>query len=103
MLLFAVLRLGDGAYGTAIRQEIASRTAQDLSPGAVYTALERLETRGYVASWFGEPTPERGGKRKRFYRVEAAGATALNRAYRALLAMGEGQAEHLDLLERGIE
>jgi len=100
VLLFAVLRLGDDAYGTTIRREIAERTGQELSPGAVYTALDRLETRGLVASWFGDPTHERGGKRKRHYRVEAAGALALSRAFEAIAAMSEGQTDRLQELLR---
>jgi DNA-binding PadR family transcriptional regulator len=74
-VLHAVLRLGSGAYGLAIHEEV--ETERSLSIGALYTTLDRLEDRGYLSSWSGEPTPERGGKRKRYFRVEAAGEAAL--------------------------
>jgi DNA-binding PadR family transcriptional regulator len=93
-LLYAVLSLQDedgGANGPAIRQLIQSRTGRVVSPGAVYTALTRLEDRGYVTSELGESTPERGGKRKRHYRMRAAGQAAL-RATEANLARMAGLA-----------
>jgi PadR family transcriptional regulator PadR len=82
-LLYAVLSLHDeegGANGPSIRQLIEKRTRRVISPGAIYTALTRLEERGYVSSELGEPTPERGGKRKRHYRLRAAGQAALRSA-----------------------
>lgn len=92
LLLFALLRLGDDAYGVTIRQEIARRTGRDIAAGAIYTALERLEARGYVRSWMGEPTPERGGKRKKYYQMQAQGAKALSRSYENLQRMARGVA-----------
>jgi PadR family transcriptional regulator len=86
-LLLAVLRLGDDAYGMTIRRELADRTGRDIAVGAIYTALARLERRGLVQSWLGEPTPERGGKAKRYYRVLAAGKKALDKAEAALSAL----------------
>jgi DNA-binding PadR family transcriptional regulator len=83
-LLLALTQLGDDAYTVTIRRTIERGTGRRVSPGAIYTALERLEKRGLVSSRFGEPTPERGGKRKKFYRIEAAGLAALRTA-RALL------------------
>ena len=80
LLLYAVLHLQDGedgACGPTIRQTIETRTGRVISPGAIYTALTRLESRGFVRSSLGDPTPERGGKRKRFYRLRPAGDTAL--------------------------
>ena len=95
IILFALLRLGDSAYGASVAGEILERTGQAVSPGAVYTTLERLEARGYVSSRFGEPTPERGGKRKKHYRLEAAGAEALSRSWSALRRMADEQAVRL--------
>jgi PadR family transcriptional regulator, regulatory protein PadR len=80
LLMYAVLFLQDddeGASGPAIRRTIETRTGRVVSPGAIYTALDRLERRGLVRSELGEPTPERGGKRKRLYRMRAAGEAAL--------------------------
>lgn len=87
-LLLVITRLGDGAYGMAIRRELAERTGRDVAVGAIYTALARLEARGFVRSWLGEPTPERGGRAKRHYRVLPAGASALERAEAAFMALG---------------
>lgn len=90
LILFALLRLGEEAYGVTVRDEIEARTGRDISAGAVYTALERLESRGFVSSWFGEPTAARGGRRKRHYRIEPAGLRALGRAYDGLQSMARG-------------
>ena len=67
LILLGVLRLGDEAYGVAIRQEIHRRSGRDVSINAVYTTLDRLERKGLLESWVGDPTPERGGRRKKFY------------------------------------
>jgi PadR family transcriptional regulator PadR len=88
LLLLAVMRLGDGAYGMTIRRELAAHTGRDVAVGAIYTALARLEARGYVRSRLGEPTPERGGRAKRFYRVLPAGQRAVERAEAAFIALG---------------
>ena len=74
-----------------IRREIERRTEETVSSGAVYTTLERLEGRGLVSSFFGDPTAERGGKRKKFYRLEVDGAEALNRSYEAVQHMAHDQ------------
>jgi PadR family transcriptional regulator PadR len=85
VLLLALRHLGeDDAYTVTIRRTIAAGTGRQVSPGAIYTALERLERRGFVSSRFGEPTPERGGKRKKFYRLEPPGVQALDEAEAAL-------------------
>lgn len=89
-LLYAVRYLQDedaGANGPAVRKLLKARTGRLVSPGAIYTALSRLEDRGYVSSAFGEPTPERGGKRKRLYRMRAAGEAALRSAEASLARM----------------
>jgi DNA-binding PadR family transcriptional regulator len=93
-VLFAVLQIDD-AYGAAIRSEIERRTGRTASAGAVYTTLERLEARGLVASHWGDPTPERGGKRKRHYTLKPAGRQALARSWRAMRAMARGAAPRL--------
>lgn len=101
ILLFALLRLGEEAYGVTIRREIEERAGQSTSPGAIYTALSRLEDRGLVESWFGDPTPERGGKRKKHYRLTPRGAEALDRSYSAIRGMAEDQVAKLrSLAER---
>jgi DNA-binding PadR family transcriptional regulator len=95
LVLFAVLQL-DEAYGASIREEIEARTGRAVSAGAVYTTLERLDARGLVSSSWGEPTPERGGKRKRYYALEPAGRAALARSWHALRAMARGAAPKLE-------
>jgi DNA-binding PadR family transcriptional regulator len=78
--LLTIARLKDQAYGMAIRQEIADRTGRDVGIGSVYSALDRMEQKGFVTSTVGDPTPERGGKAKRYYRLERAGVLALQRS-----------------------
>ncbi|NKB90529.1 MAG: PadR family transcriptional regulator [Acidobacteria bacterium] len=90
LILLAVLRLGDDAYGVTIRSELSHRAGRTLAPGALYTALERLEKRGLVTSRMGEPTPQRGGRAKRYVRVSSDGIRALRRAVRAQERMLEG-------------
>jgi PadR family transcriptional regulator PadR len=74
----ALLRLKDNAYGVKIRQELETLLKKTVAIGAVYTTLARLEGKGFVSSYTGDPTPERGGRAKRFYRVEARGHMALS-------------------------
>ena len=90
LLLWALLHLDGDAYGGRVREAIEGRTGRTLSPGAVYTALDRLETRGLISSVLGEPTPQRGGKRKRYYRIEPAGVALLRRSDEALARMARG-------------
>jgi DNA-binding PadR family transcriptional regulator len=92
VLLYAVLHLQDaaaGASGPSIRRLIEKRTGRAISPGAIYTAMSRLEERGFVSSALGDPTPERGGKRKRFYQVRPSGAAALKAAETNLARMAK--------------
>jgi DNA-binding PadR family transcriptional regulator len=89
LVLLAALRLEDRAYAVSIRDEIERRTGLALSRGSVYVTLDRLARKGYVSSWLGEPTPERGGKPKRFFRVTAAGRRALETAERAVARLRE--------------
>jgi|SRR5580658_9654988 PadR family transcriptional regulator PadR len=90
IIVLALLRLEDRAYGVTVRQEIEFRIKREVSIGAVYATLDRLETKGYVKSHRGDPTPERGGRSKRFFRVTAKGVTAVNRTQRALHTMTKG-------------
>jgi DNA-binding PadR family transcriptional regulator len=96
LLLLTLLRLGEQAHGGEIRELVRERTGRLLSPGAVYTALDRLERRGFVASRLGEPTPERGGKRKRFYQLRPAGAAAVRETQSALARMASGLKPRLE-------
>lgn len=90
VILLALLRLQDRAYGVTVRQELELRTNREVSIGAVYATLDRLERKGYVTSRRGEPTPERGGRSKRLFRVTANGVMAVSRTHRALQSMTEG-------------
>jgi PadR family transcriptional regulator len=90
LVLLAIARLGDAAYGVAVRREIVTRTRRDLSFGSVYTILSRLEEKGLVSSHLGDPTPERGGRRKKHYAISAAGRRALQRSLHAIRAMARG-------------
>jgi DNA-binding PadR family transcriptional regulator len=80
IVLLSLLRLGNAPHGALIRMEIESVTGRSATIGAVHATLERLERKGYVSSWIGEPTAERGGKAKRHFSVEAAGVAALREA-----------------------
>jgi DNA-binding PadR family transcriptional regulator len=90
LIVLALLRLEDRAYGVTVRQEIELRTKREVSIGAVYATLDRLEAKGYVSSRLGDPTPERGGRSKRFFRVTAKGLAIVNRTQGALQRMTEG-------------
>lgn len=86
--LLAILRLGENAYGVTIRAEIAECTKRKPAPGALYTTLDRMEEKGLVQSRLGDPTPERGGRAKRFFTVTQKGRVALvaaQRSYQSLL------------------
>lgn len=89
-ILLALVRLGNGAYGAAIRREIRDRTGRDASIGTVYMTLGRLEKKKMIVSYIGNPSPQRGGRRRRHYLIETAGQQALGRAYRAFTKMAEG-------------
>ena len=97
LVLLALVRLGTEAYGVAIRDEIEERAGRDVALGAVYTTLLRLENKGLAASRLGDPTPERGGRRKKFYRPTAAGQRALRASLDALRGMTRGLTPGLEL------
>jgi DNA-binding PadR family transcriptional regulator len=90
MVLFAILALGDDAYGAAIRREIEERAGREVSAGAVYTVLDRLERGGLVSSRVGAPTAQRGGRRRKHYELRPDGARSLHdtRARMARMAAG---------------
>jgi PadR family transcriptional regulator PadR len=90
IILLALARLDGSAHGMIVRREIEERLGRNLSIGAVYATLERLEAKGYVSSFTGEPTPERGGRAKRLFRVEAAGKRALEVSEETLRSMTAG-------------
>jgi len=77
LILTAVLNLGERAYGVPIHAKVSEMTERDVNIGAVYVTLDRLLDKGFVSSWLSDPTPERGGKPKRFYRLDTAGVRAL--------------------------
>ena len=83
IVLLAILRLPQGAYGVNIRREIEAQTKRATSISAVYTTLDRMEKKGYISSQQGEATPERGGRAKRYFQIEGAGAEALTQAMNA--------------------
>lgn len=90
LVLLALLRLRDRAYGVSVADEIAARTGREVSLGAVYKTLDRLEHKGFVTSALGEPTPERGGRRKKFFAIAPAGEDAVRYSLRALRRMTAG-------------
>ena len=90
LVLLAVLRLGDDAYAVPVRREIEERAGRPPARGAVYVTLERLEEKGYLESWLGEPVAERGGRPRRYYRVRPAGVRALEESWTALRRMWQG-------------
>jgi PadR family transcriptional regulator PadR len=83
IVLLAILRLDDDAYGVTIRGEIKLCTDREPAPGALYTTLDRLEDKGLLTSRMGDPTPQRGGRAKRFFKVSAAGIEAVAHAQRS--------------------
>src|ERR1043165_2547462 len=90
IVLLAILRLGDEAYGVPIRLEIERRTGRSLTVGALYRTLDRLEEKCFVSPAFSNPTPERGGRSKRYFRVNPLGLRTLRASHEALAAMWEG-------------
>ena len=90
LILAALLRLGDDAYGVSVRREVQARTGRSVSIGAVYTTLARLEQKGLVSSRVGAPTSERGGRAKKYFRAKAAGRVALENALTTIGRMTEG-------------
>jgi DNA-binding PadR family transcriptional regulator len=90
VVLLALLRLGEGAYGASIREEIQSRTGRSVSPGAIYPTLDRLEEKGFVRSYLGDPEPVRGGRARRHFALEPAGIREARRAWQQLATLVAG-------------
>lgn len=90
IVLLAVMRLGANAYGMTVRREIESATGRDISIGAVYATLVRLESKGFIRSHAGEPTAERGGRAKRYFRTTAHGESALRTTHEIILKLSAG-------------
>lgn len=90
LVLAALVRLGPEAYGVTIRREIETRACRDVSIGALYSTLSRLEAKGLVRSRMGDPTPERGGRAKRHYRIEPRGRALLEQSLTAFHRMSQG-------------
>lgn len=90
IVLLALLRLGDAAYGASVRTEIETATGRSASIGAVHATLDRLEEKGFVSSRMGEPTAERGGKAKRYFHVEPLGVRAVKQARSVLERLHSG-------------
>ena len=92
LLLSAAARLGADAYGAAMRQDMEAATGRRCSIGALYTTLDRLEAKGFVKTWMGDPTPQRGGRPKRMVRVTAKGIQAAADFYGAVTRASRGVA-----------
>jgi PadR family transcriptional regulator, regulatory protein PadR len=92
ILLLAIMRLADNAYGSSIRQMLSEQINRDVTIGALYTTLERLEKKGLLTGTLGEATAERGGRAKKYFKVSADGHQALKRSKSALLTMWNGLA-----------
>jgi len=90
IVLLAVMRLGSHAYGMTVRSEIENATGRDISIGAVYATLGRLESKGFIRSYAGEPTAERGGRAKRYFEMTAEGEAVLRNTHEVILKMSAG-------------
>src|ERR1700733_8403446 len=90
LLLTAAARLGEDAYGAAMRQEVEDTIGRRCSIGALYTTLDRLEEKGFIKTWMGDPTPQRGGRPKRMVRITAEGIQAAEEFYAAIRRVSRG-------------
>ena len=97
IVLLAVVRLGDDAYGVPISKELLILANREVSVGSIYAALDRLESKGFVSSSLGDPTPERGGRAKRYFRVTSNGVRALKMTRTALTKLWSD----MPMLQRG--
>lgn len=98
--MLTVLRLGDEAHGAAVREDLKARAQRDVSQGALFTTLDRLEGRGLVASRLGDTTPERGGRRRRYYWLRAEGRRALAHSLETVRRVAEGIEDQLPAVRR---
>jgi len=92
-VMLTVIRLGKEAYGVPISREIEERTGRDVAFATVYSTLERLQKKGLVCSDLGDPTPERGGRAKRYFQVTKAGLQAVRETKRNLIRLWQGLRE----------
>ena len=90
IVMMALVRLGEGAYGAAIREEIRRETGRAVTPGAIYPTLDRLEQKGFVRSFVGAPTAERGGRARRHFALLPAGLVETRRAWRQYETLARG-------------
>ena len=90
IVLLAIVQLGDNVYGASIVQEIRHRTGRHVAPAAVHITIRRLESRGLVTTWLGDPTPERGGKARRYVKVTRAGLETLRAGRKVIEQMWQG-------------
>jgi DNA-binding PadR family transcriptional regulator len=97
LVMLAVLRLGSGAYGVTVREELERETSRVLSLGTVYKTLGRLEAKGYLRSRTSEPTPERGGRRKKLYEVTPSGLATVHNSLADLRRLAEGLSLELEM------
>ena len=93
LLLLALMRLGDDAYGVTIAQELEEQTGREVIVASVYATLDRLQQRGLVASSLGDSTPERGGRAKRYFRITGSGIREVRDARRSLMNLWRGLPE----------
>jgi DNA-binding PadR family transcriptional regulator len=99
LLITAAAGLGDNAYGAAIREEIAATTGRKCSIGALYTTIERLETKGLLKTWMGDATPQRGGRAKRMVRVTSKGVHAAKDFYNVVTRVSRGASWAVNRIE----
>ncbi len=97
LVLLAILRLGESAYGITIRDEVESETSRTLTLGSVYKTLSRLEGKGYLQTRVAPPTRERGGRRKKLYGLTPAGLEAARRSVADLVRMADGLEPELEI------
>src|SRR5262245_39585208 len=93
MILVALIRLGDDAYGVPISREIEEKTGREVALGSVYAALDRLQSKGFVSSELGDPTPERGGRAKKYFHITGKGLREVRETQQALTALWRGVPE----------
>lgn len=93
MVMLALIRLRDEAYGVPISREIEASSGREVKLGSVYAALERLEQKGLVSSSLGDPTPERGGRAKRYFQVTPKGLREIRKTRQVLIRLWQGLPE----------
>jgi len=98
VILLALVRLDPQAHGAAIALQIEEHTGRRVAPGALYTVLERMQEKGWVEAWIGDATPERGGRRRKVYRLLPAGARELRSWYAGIRELADGVGARLDAL-----